>query len=413
MATDTKQKIPAGYKQTEVGVIPEDWEIKNVIDFGSIVTGSTPSTKVKDYWNGNIPWITPTDITSKKDIYDSERKITTKGLSVIRKLPANSLLVTCIASIGKNTILRRDGASNQQINAIIPNGNYNVNYLYYNFEKAKNYLIGHAGITATNIVSKQTFALIKFAVPSLQEQTAIADALSDADALIEKLEKLIEKKKQIKQGAMQELLGIDNGQLKMDNGLAPKRRLPGFSGEWEVRRIGDIFRVTRGQVLAMTKLQSSKMGEYKYPVYSSQTHRDGLAGFYNDYLFEDCITWTTDGANAGEVKYRSGKFYCTNVCGVLESKAGYANPCIAAIFNSISRKYVSYVGNPKLMNNTVADIVIRIPKAIDEQNAIAEAFLDMKKEITKQEAILAKYRQMKIGMMQQLLTGKIRLIDKG
>jgi len=305
MATDTKQKIPAGYKQTEVGVIPEDWEIKNVIDFGSIVTGSTPSTKVKDYWNGNIPWITPTDITSKKDIYDSERKITTKGLSVIRKLPANSLLVTCIASIGKNTILRRDGASNQQINAIIPNGNYNVNYLYYNFEKAKNYLIGHAGITATNIVSKQTFALIKFAVPSLQEQTAIADALSDADALIEKLEKLIEKKKQIKQGAMQELLGIDNGQLKMDNGLAPKRRLPGFSGEWEVRRIGDIFRVTRGQVLAMTKLQSSKMGEYKYPVYSSQTHRDGLAGFYNDYLFEDCITWTTDGANAGEVKYRS------------------------------------------------------------------------------------------------------------
>jgi len=411
MATETKQKIPAGYKQTEVGVIPEDWEIKNVIDFGSIVTGSTPSTKVKDYWNGNIPWITPTDITSKKDIYDSERKITTKGLSVIRKLPANSLLVTCIASIGKNTILRRDGASNQQINAIIPNGNYNVNYLYYNFEKAKNYLIGHAGITATNIVSKQTFALIKFAVPSLQEQTAIADALSDADALIEKLEKLIEKKKQIKQGAMQELLGIDNGQLKMDNGLAPKRRLPGFSGEWEVRRIGDIFRVTRGQVLAMTKLQSSKMGEYKYPVYSSQTHRDGLAGFYNDYLFEDCITWTTDGANAGEVKYRSGKFYCTNVCGVLESKAGYANPCIAAIFNSISRKYVSYVGNPKLMNNTVADIVIRIPKAIDEQNAIAEAFLDMKKEITKQEAILAKYRQMKIGMMQQLLTGKIRLID--
>jgi len=428
MATDTKQKIPAGYKQTEVGVIPNDWELVsfgNAFDFKR--TAAYPREQLRD--NGPVGYIHYGDIHTKwNHIVD----IDTANLPAINKDQAKPYdfvqdgdLVVVDASEDYSGVAKSVEIKNVKDRRIIsglhtfllrskPGFFENGFKGYINSGKlVKDGLDRYATGMKVFGVSRTNLKLVMIPRPKPDEQTAIADALSDADALIEKLEKLIEKKKQIKQGAMQELLGIDNGQLKMDNGLAPKRRLPGFSGEWEVRRIGDIFRVTRGQVLAMTKLQSSKMGEYKYPVYSSQTHRDGLAGFYNDYLFEDCITWTTDGANAGEVKYRSGKFYCTNVCGVLESKAGYANPCIAAIFNSISRKYVSYVGNPKLMNNTVADIVIRIPKAIDEQNAIAEAFLDMKKEITKQEAILAKYRQMKIGMMQQLLTGKIRLIDKG
>ena len=162
----------------------------------------------------------------------------------------------------------------------------------------------------------------------------------------------------------------------------------------------------------MTKATEYKIGEYKYPVYSSQTKNNGLAGYYKHFLFENCITWTTDGANAGDVRYREGKFYCTNVCGVLENKVGYANPCIAAIFNSVSKKYVSYVGNPKLMNNVVADIEISIPKLIEEQNAISKVLSDMDSEIEILESQLTKYKNIKQGMMQNLLTGKIRLIKK-
>jgi type I restriction enzyme S subunit len=81
-------------------------------------------------------------------------------------------------------------------------------------------------------------------------------------------------------------------------------------------------------------------------------------GYYKDYLYSDAITWTTDGANAGTVRMRSGKFYCTNVCGVLLSDDGYANKAVTEALNNIAWKYVSHVGNPKLMNNVMSEIVI-------------------------------------------------------
>ena len=94
-----------------------------------------------------------------------------------------------------------------------------------------------------------------------------------------------------------------------------------------------MFEVTRGNVLAATSVAKNKTEQMSYPVYSSQTKNDGLLGYYKDYLFEDALTWTTDGANAGTVNYRPGKFYCTNVCGVLLSNRVKANPMIAEALN--------------------------------------------------------------------------------
>ena len=111
-----------------------------------------------------------------------------------------------------------------------------------------------------------------------------------------------------------------------------------------------------------------------YPVYSSQTKSDGLMGYYKDYLYENAITWTTDGANAGTVKYRNGKFYCTNVCGVLLTKEFKANPMFAEILNKVAKNYVSYVGNPKLMNNVMAEIKIMISTNEKEQTQIGNFF---------------------------------------
>ncbi len=111
-----------------------------------------------------------------------------------------------------------------------------------------------------------------------------------------------------------------------------------------------------------------------YPVYSSQTKNNGLMGYYNEYLFENAITWTTDGANAGTVKYRKGKFYSTNVNGVLLSDEGYANQAIAESINRIAWKHVSYVGNPKLMNNVMSKINIYISDSLEEQQLISDYF---------------------------------------
>ena len=105
-------------------------------------------------------------------------------------------------------------------------------------------------------------------------------------------------------------------------------------------------------------------------------------GFYKDYLYNDAITWTTDGANAGTVQYRTGKFYCTNVCGVLLSNKVKANQMIAEALNNVAKNYVSYVGNPKLMNNVMADIEIILSKNQNERESISKLFYTLDNIIT-------------------------------
>ena len=167
-----------------------------------------------------------------------------------------------------------------------------------------------------------------------------------------------------------------------------------ITSSWEQRKVSELFRVTRGYVLAATQTETTKTDEKPYPVYSSQTKDKGLMGYYKDYLYEDAITWTTDGANAGTVNYRAGKFYCTNVCGVLLSNEVKANQMIAEALNSVAKGYVSYVGNPKLMNNVMADIVIQIPTQAEEREQLSSFFAKLDKLITlhQRKPFLMKWR---------------------
>jgi type I restriction enzyme S subunit len=183
-----------------------EWKVKTVSAIGDVITGGTPSTAVREYWGGDIPWVTPTDISDAKDIVETERKITARGLESIRALPKDSVLVTCIASIGKNAILRFRGGCNQQINAVVPHETNCAEFLYYLFEQSKQYLLAYAGRTATSIVSKADFSVLEFRIPELPEQTAIAAVLSDMDAEIEALGRRRDKTSALKQGMMQELL---------------------------------------------------------------------------------------------------------------------------------------------------------------------------------------------------------------
>jgi type I restriction enzyme S subunit len=185
--------------------------------------------------------------------------------------------------------------------------------------------------------------------------------------------------------------------------LVPKLRFPEFreSPGWERKEVGEVFQVTRGDVLSMTLVQDEKTDALPYPVYSSQTKNDGISGYYSDFLFENAITWTTDGANAGDVNFRPGRFYCTNVCGVLLNSNGFANPCIAAIINAVSRMYVSYVGNPKLMNGVMRKIPIPFPP-LPEQRKIASCLSALDELIGSQGRKVAALRTHKKGLMQQL-----------
>ena len=178
----------------------------HIKDLGTIITGTTPSKENKNYWdNGTIAWITPTDINYERDISNSITLLTKEGLEKGRFVPKNSILVTCIASIGKNAVIKVDGSCNQQINAIIPNNDYNSNYIYYLMEYISPYLQSIAGTSATAIVNKETFERVKVKVHKIEEQMNIDNILSSIESKILLENNLLNKLSELKKGLMQNM----------------------------------------------------------------------------------------------------------------------------------------------------------------------------------------------------------------
>ncbi|HFD1745757.1 TPA: restriction endonuclease subunit S [Enterococcus faecium] len=231
-------------------------------------------------------------------------------------------------------------------------------------------------------------------LPSLAEQKAISDCTKLFDTTITLQQRKLDLLKETKKGFLQKMFPKNGAKM-------PEIRFPGFTEDWEQRKVGEIFKVTRGQVLAATETSESITEKNIYPVYSSQTKNDGLMGYYSDYLFDTAITWTTDGANAGTVNYRNGKFYSTNVNGVLLSDKGYANKAVAEIINRIAWKHVSKVGNPKLMNNVMSEIIITIP-SVEEQETISRFFTQLDSTITLHERELDLLKETKKGFLQKM-----------
>lgn len=136
-------ELKPGYKQTEVGVIPKDWDVKRLFQLADVIGGGTPSTSVSDYWNGKIDWYTPTEIGSLKYSTTSVRKITQSGLnnSSAKLLPSGTVLMTSRASIGDLMILKNPATTNQGFQSLVPNSNCSNEYLYYQMSIRKNELL--------------------------------------------------------------------------------------------------------------------------------------------------------------------------------------------------------------------------------------------------------------------------------
>ncbi|HDT7014384.1 TPA: restriction endonuclease subunit S, partial [Staphylococcus aureus] len=246
--------------------------------------------------------------------------------------------------------------------------------------------------TGVPSLSKQTINKINRFVPTNKEQQKIGKFFSKLDRQIELEEQKLELLQQQKKCYMQKIFSQEL-RFKDENG----NDYP----EWEEKMIKDVYEITRGLVLSK-KLISKKTNDVnKYPVYSSQTTNNGLMGYYSNYLYKDSITWTTDGANAGSVSYRSGKFYCTNVCGVLINEKGNSNLCMSEMLNRIAFKHVSKVGNPKLMNNVMAMVKLNFP-CIEEQLKIARFIEAVEKNIVNQERKIDLLKQVKNGLLQKM-----------
>ena len=268
----------------------------------------------------------------------------------------------------------------------------NIYVSYYINEKLKKKISTLAkGVSISNVYNSD-LKILNALLPSISEQQKISSFLLLINSRIQTQNKIINDLKTLKIATAKKIF---SGELRFkdDNG----NDFP----EWEVREVGEVFKITRGNVLAMNLVSNQCNEKNTYPVYSSQTKNNGLAGYYTDFLFEDAITWTTDGANAGDVNYRSGKFYCTNVCGVLISNEGYANSCIAELINSVSKNYVSYVGNPKLMNGVMSEIKIPFP-SLPEQTKIANFLSAIDSKIDIESQLLQKLEEQKKYLLQNM-----------
>ena len=216
-----------------------------------------------------------------------------------------------------------------------------------------------------------------------KEQLKVSNFLSLLDKKIELQTKKIEDLKLFKKGLI----------------LSLKKN----SFDWHTVCIKDLFKITRGVVIPKNELSEFKSGEYKYPVYSSQTSNQGVLGYSDTFDFNGkYLTWTTDGANAGKVFYRNGKFRCTNVCGVLyEDNIRFTNELFAELLNYETPKHVSYVGNPKLMNNIMANIKIKIPSNEIQEN-ISLVINTINHKVNLETNKLLKLQELKKGLMQSM-----------
>ena len=244
-------------------------------------------------------------------------------------------------------------------------------------------------------IGQDSLRTVQLYFPTIQEQDKISELLLVIDKKISLYKKYIELLKSYKRGALSKL-------FPQKGETTPKYRFAGFTEPWKQHKIKDLFKITRGYVLAASMTSDRQTESMLYPVYSSQTKSNGLMGYYKDYLYENAITWTTDGANAGTVNFRAGKFYCTNVCGVLLANTVAPDQMIAEALSSVAKNHVSYVGNPKLMNNVMAEIIISLPENKEERQAISSIFAFFDQLINYHQQKLDEIQTLKSGLLQQL-----------
>ena len=394
-------EVNPGYKLTEVGVIPEDWVVKYIGEIADPVRGGSPrpagDTK---YFNGSfIPWLTVAALTnipmSQLIVTETATCLTEAGSLYSRILNSGTLIIANSgATLGVAKILGLKCCANDGIAALI-NFRKAISTLYiaYYINTKTKYLrdVVATGNGQPNLNTTLISNLKLPLPPTKAEQRAIAEALSDVDALLEGLERLITKKRNIKQAAMQQL-------------LTGKTRLPGFCGEWEEKRLGDVVKILKGQLITEKNAISGDIpviaGGKKPAYFHNKPNRTGKT-----------ITISASGASAGYVAFFDEPIFASD-CSTISEGNDYSIEFIyfqLQLKQEIIFKAQTGGAQPHIHAVDLMPIAVGIP-SLSEQTAIAAVLTDMDSELAALEKRRDKTRNIKQAMMQELLTGRIRLI---
>jgi len=416
--------VREGYKETNYGILPEDWEIVTIDEISLDMADGPFGSNLKKvhYTNkreariiqlGNIGEDGWKDENTKYTTFEHAKEISrcvvTPGNAVVAKMMPAGRAIVC-PNAEKMYVLSSDAVKI----AFDENTVLTQYFVYATKTKLFQQQISdeiQGSTRARTSISKLRKNYI--ALPPIHEQSIIVEALSDIDALITSFEKLMEKKKAIKQGATQEL-------------LTGKKRLPGFEGEWEKVRIGDTCNVLRGgsprpiqnyltddpRGINWIKIGDVKEGEKYIESTAERIIEAGVSMsrevFAGDFILSNSMSF--------------GRPYILKIDGCIHDgwlviqnyQSDFNQQYLYYVLGSsiIKEQYISMAAGSSVQNlnkDKVSNVIISRPEK-DEQIAIASILSDIDTEISKIEAELEKYRQIKQGMMNELLTGKIRLL---
>ena len=408
-------ELKPGYKQTEVGGIPEDWEVQKLGSIATFLDGMRRPVKSSDRarMKGSIPYYGASGVVDYVDNYIFDEELVLLGEDGENILSRNLPLAFRIS--GKTWV-------NNHAHVIRPNPGISIGFLT-EYLDSLNYESLNSG-TAQPKLNQQNCLQIPVALPSsTDEQRAIATALSDVDALLDGLDRLIAKKRDLKQASMQQL-------------LTGETRLPEFEGEWELKRLGDHVAFLRNGVNSRVELTLDDPVKY--------LHYGDIHSCTSVMLDPASLPSLPKGKAKNLDRLRDGDLVFVDasedlvgvsksveICGASSTEIVSGLHTIAARFdkNTLANGFKGYLqfcpvfsgllrrlaaGTKVYATNRshIASVEMRLP-GVKEQEAIAAAFNDMDAEIAALEQRRNKNKEIKQAMMQELLTGKTRLVTPG
>ena len=389
------------------------WEKKKLGDIGNIISGGTPSSSNKEYWNGHINWFTPSEVGKTKFVSESIRKITEKGLknSSAKLLPKGTILLSSRATIGEKSILLNSATTNQGFQSIITNNEAINEFIYYYIDTLKSELIKQSSGSTFLEISNTILKKLKIYIPNLQEQEKIANFLSTVDKKIENLANTITSLENQKKGLLQQIFS-QKLRFKDKNG----NNYP----NWEKKKLGDISDITKlagfefteyvtyqnhGNIIALRGLNIKNnkldLSDVKYIDNSDFNKLSRSKLYINDLLF-------TYVGTIGEVALinQNNKYYLApNVCRIRPHECINAMYLLCLFNSNIIRKeiniYLTKSSQPALSMENIRKFKILVP-CLEEQTKIADFLSAFDHKLDNQKAQLEHWQQIKKGLLQQM-----------
>lgn len=389
--------MPAGYKLTDLGVLPEEWEVKTLgkCAYVTKLAGFEYTLHFNSYKTpGSIIVIRGTNITNNRLDLSDIRTIPEATSKFLKRSKLNSgdLVFAYVGTIGPVYLVEKNNRFHLGPNTakISPDAGLLPSFLlsYFKSSYLKAEITEHTSIGAQPSLSMTKIRSFNIPLPPLAEQQAIAEALGEMDALLAAQRARLAKQRAVKQGLLQGL-------------LSGQQRLPGFAGEWEMKRLGNIAPLQRGFDLPNAQLKAGN-----YPVIYS----NGVVNRHANYMVKGPGVTTGRSGTIGKVFFIEENYWPHNTSLWVTTFKGNDPRFIYHLYSHIGiDKFSSGSGVPTLNRNDVHDFELTIPSP-DEQRAIAAVLSEADAYLAALEAEHAKTQLLKQGMMQNLLTGKLRLV---